>query len=326
MKEIMSTQGLSPSKQAICFQNLIKQGFFDCDASVEPVNGTYAAELEIVKLGELDILKYHGAGIQKAQRRSGHIRRDSSEDLLLYLPLTAVVDIEHSGTQCRLSPGHFSFINTAYPFSGIISADNQPTYSAFVIKLPSTRVRKHLPVIDRYRNTPFELRGGSGRIMMSFLESLIEEAHLVEEAEAPLLEDSLVNLIVSTAHQAIYGHNKQLTGGSAPSKKATHDEIVSFIESNLSNPNLHTTYIAEQCGISLRYLHALFENTSYTVCSWIREQRLEKCREVLQNPEAASLSILEIAMSWGFNEGSHFTRCYKSRFGISPSIDRVRTK
>lgn len=323
MRELSSTQGLSPAEQLEFFQNLISDGFCNCDANAEKVNGECRAELETIKLGQIDVLKYQGAGVQKAHRRMSHIRKDPTEDLLIYLPLTAVVEMEHSGNVSRFLPGQFAFVNTAYPFSGSIYAENYESYSALLIKIPSALFRHNLPVIDRYRNQPFPIERGCGRIMMSFLDTLIEEAHLLKSAETGHLGESLLNVIVSAAHHAIYGNNKTNLHKSVSMKEAAYKKIMAFMEANLSNPELHTSYIASQCGISVRYLHSLFEDSPYTVSSWIREQRLLKCREVLRNPEAADLSIIEIALAWGFNDASHFTRLYKSRFGISPSRDRI---
>jgi len=35
--------------------------------------------------------------------------------------------------------------------------------------------------------------------------------------------------------------------------------------------------------------------------------------------------ILEIAVATGFTTHSHFTKCYRQRFGVSPRDDRLNT-
>ena len=34
-------------------------------------------------------------------------------------------------------------------------------------------------------------------------------------------------------------------------------------------------------------------------------------------------TLTEIAYSWGFSDFSHFSRCYKEKFGCSPKHDRA---
>jgi AraC-like DNA-binding protein len=46
--------------------------------------------------------------------------------------------------------------------------------------------------------------------------------------------------------------------------------------------------------------------------------RLDRCHQDLLNPACARKSITEVAYSWGFNNSSHFSRCFKRAFGASP--------
>ncbi|WP_207515314.1 helix-turn-helix domain-containing protein [Longitalea luteola] len=54
---------------------------------------------------------------------------------------------------------------------------------------------------------------------------------------------------------------------------------------------------------------------------WIREQRLKKAKELLRT---TGLSIADICYSLGFENSAHFSRLFKSKFGISPSDYRAR--
>jgi AraC-like DNA-binding protein len=73
----------------------------------------------------------------------------------------------------------------------------------------------------------------------------------------------------------------------------------------------------------VRYLHRLFKPTGRSVGDWIRELRLEACRESLSTGERA-LSLGELAYRWGFSDQAHFCRAFKARFGIPPGEARRR--
>jgi len=64
------------------------------------------------------------------------------------------------------------------------------------------------------------------------------------------------------------------------------------------------------------------EGEDATVGRLIRNRRLDKCHQELQNPAFAEKPISQIAYSWGFNNPSHFSRIFKERFGKSPQAMR----
>ncbi|AUI50972.1 hypothetical protein AC20117_09230 [Arthrobacter crystallopoietes] len=100
-------------------------------------------------------------------------------------------------------------------------------------------------------------------------------------------------------------------------------QIMSYIEDNLSVPDLRPGTIAAAHFISPRYLQMLFQRNGVTVSSWIRERRLERCHRDLADPSHASDSVTALAARWGFLEPAHFSRTYKKRFGVSPRETRV---
>jgi AraC-like DNA-binding protein len=59
---------------------------------------------------------------------------------------------------------------------------------------------------------------------------------------------------------------------------------------------------------------------------YIQLQRLEGCKGNLENPEMNSFSATEIAFRWGFNDASHFGRCFKAQYGVTPSQYRKRAQ
>jgi len=94
--------------------------------------------------------------------------------------------------------------------------------------------------------------------------------------------------------------------------------IRNFIERNLDDAELTPGSIAAACRISVRYLHWVFEPTGTTVLKYVIQQRLIRCRRELSNPTMLSRSITDIAFSSGFHNATHFSRRFKSEFGLTP--------
>ena len=70
--------------------------------------------------------------------------------------------------------------------------------------------------------------------------------------------------------------------------------------------------------VSARYVHLIFKGEDTTVAGFIREQRLQKCRQELQDLNHSRRSITTIAFSWGFNSSARFSQLFSERFGLTP--------
>lgn len=105
--------------------------------------------------------------------------------------------------------------------------------------------------------------------------------------------------------------------GQSPRIRLT-DRILRYIEARLEDTSLTPQAVAEDNGISLRYLYLLFSERGMTVAGWIRQRRLERSRAELANGRNTR-TVAEIAYHWGFSDSAHFSRLFKSTFGVSPS-------
>ncbi len=94
--------------------------------------------------------------------------------------------------------------------------------------------------------------------------------------------------------------------------------ISSYIEARLTDANLSPTKIAEDNGISVRYLYVLFSEHGMTVSGWVRRRRLLRCRAELDGADTEA-SVTEIAHRWGLSDSAHFSRLFKASFGMSPT-------
>jgi len=95
---------------------------------------------------------------------------------------------------------------------------------------------------------------------------------------------------------------------------------VELMESNLDEP-LEIPEIAYHSGVSTRQLERLFQkHFSNSPKKFYLQLRLKRARNKILN---TSHSIFDVAMSCGFVAPTHFSKCYKDFFGISPRQDRL---
>ena len=95
-------------------------------------------------------------------------------------------------------------------------------------------------------------------------------------------------------------------------------QVRRFIRINLSDPRLDCATISSESGISLRHLHHLFSKEGTTVMRWVWSERLRRIAKDLENPALAHRTISSIAFDWGYSEAAHFSRAFKSVYGVPP--------
>jgi AraC-like DNA-binding protein len=99
--------------------------------------------------------------------------------------------------------------------------------------------------------------------------------------------------------------------------------IRSYIEEHLREADLTPKSIANALGITPGYLHRLFSDSTESVARYVLRRRLEECHRCLSDCMHSGRSVTDIALEYGFNSLPHFSRVFRSRFGITPSELRV---
>lgn len=100
---------------------------------------------------------------------------------------------------------------------------------------------------------------------------------------------------------------------------AEHDlraQILEYIERHLSDPDLGPQSIASSFGISLRWVHHVFNVDGASVARHIRERRLDMVAAQLQTDRRFP-RIGALAERSGFAARDQLTRAFKARYGMT---------
>ena len=101
-------------------------------------------------------------------------------------------------------------------------------------------------------------------------------------------------------------------------------EIASYLENNLTDPQLSVVNLSKQMGMGRSTLYAkLLELTGQTPVDYIRSFRLDKAAVLM---EKSNMTISEIAYQVGFTTPNYFAKSFKGKFNMLPSefIAKVR--
>lgn len=103
---------------------------------------------------------------------------------------------------------------------------------------------------------------------------------------------------------------------SSPKIFETFDNVINYINLNFTK-NISSSSISRQFGYDESYFCRKFKKaTGITVTNYIRTQRLEHARRLL---EKTNESIRHIAISCGFIDAAYFSNCFRSIYNISPT-------
>ena len=106
------------------------------------------------------------------------------------------------------------------------------------------------------------------------------------------------------------------------SGRTRQETIQKFLAENFSNPDLSPAFVAEQLGISTRYIHKLMKQGGKTFNDEVTRLRLNFCKSALMEWHLHGRSISEIAFAAGFRELSRFNRHFRMAYGTTPSDAR----
>lgn len=95
-------------------------------------------------------------------------------------------------------------------------------------------------------------------------------------------------------------------------------DSLKYIEANI-NETITAEDIAKQAGYSLYYFSRMFKKqVGLSVMEYVTERRLIRASEDIVNGS----KIIDVALDYGYQSHSDFTKAFKNRFGFSPSLLR----
>jgi AraC-like DNA-binding protein len=175
---------------------------------------------------------------------------------------------------------------------------------------PRERVLAVCPRLAELRALPPLDDSGPARLLVRYMNALALEQPDLEPAAAMAAANAALELLRATVEPCV-------PSSRAAAREAMRAEIRRYVRTRLQDPDLGPASIARAYAISVRALHALFEDVDESVAGLVRSERLARCLEDLQRPNGGS--VTDIAFRWGFCDAAHFSRVFKRAFGATPS-------
>ncbi len=145
--------------------------------------------------------------------------------------------------------------------------------------------------------------------------------HLIEEDHGEDLSQAVADQMVYSAARAATAEQKVSLQSRQGMRNPHLALAIQMMRDHLADPVPHSA-LAQATGVSIRQLERLFGkylNTSPK--KYYMELRLERARNLLLQTE---MSVIDVAFACGFESPGHFSRVYRTAFGVTPMLQRGR--
>lgn len=213
-----------------------------------------------------------------------------------------------------LQAGDLAVYDTDRPYSLVFDQD----FRTMVVMFPKHLISLPSDMIGQLTAVRISGQEGLGGMVAPYLTQLAGNLDQLAGSTGARLAHSALDLVTT-----VFTRELGLDEVSADPHRALVQRIRGYIDRNLASTELGPASIASAHFISTRHLHGLFQEQGVTVSTWIRTRRLEQCRRDLLDPMLADRPVAAVAARWGFVDAAHFSRAFKSAFGVSPSEYRA---
>ena len=214
--------------------------------------------------------------------------------------------VRESSREVALAPGDVVLWDGLQPTEVEIV---EPFYKRTLI-FPRDEVLALCPRLADVKALPALNGNGSARLLVRYMNALALELPQLDTGARIAAASAALELLRATIEPS-------LPTDRAAGRAALRADVRHYVRTHLQDPALGPVSIAQRYSISVRALHALFEDADASVAALVRGERLARCLEDLRRTNGGS--VTEIAFRWGFCDAAHFSRVFKRRYGATPS-------
>lgn len=254
----------------------------------------------------LSVIHSNGITIKRLPQEPSHISQDAYFGVVL---LEGEYLLEQNNREVFLKPGDMTIYDATRPHR-IYCPNN---FSKLIVSIPRKLMQDRMPGIEHCTALHIKADHGAGRVASQFIQTVAQETNTMSLNTFNTVSENALD-IFTLALNCIRPQSFHLS----KSRSLSLYRVKIFVMSNISNPLLDTSIIEAGTGLSARYINELFQQEDTSLMRYVWNSRLANCHKDLISSNGATKQVSEIALRWGFNDFSHFSRAFKQKYGLSP--------
>lgn len=287
--------------------DVVKEAIFELE--FESDDPQMRASLSQCALGAIRHSAVSMASGHQITRSAQAVRRNRNPHFNLNYLRSGAFHVTHCGKDLWLGPGDMVLLDNRHPYQ--VASTSQ-----------SEHVSVHIPVDWLQSVMPQPESGVAQVIRAGSPWQAALASMLVDAPRLPLSESGMSELGCRQIAGAL-----ALALGPVESANSSHTRLLlvrarEFIAVHYHEQELSAEIIAAAMGISVRYLYRIFSRENTTLGREILASRLEHAATTLQDSRFDDVSIAEISWRCGFSDPSYFSKCFSTRYRVSPGAFR----
>lgn len=245
-----------------------------------------------------------------AFKRTSRLVRDGSPPTVsLAVHRAGLSTVFQEGRQAVLGAGELSLVNSAQP-SVIVSEHHSLSHlvriPAELLAVPEVVLRE---TVALRLGPELRIAGVIGRFVDDLVTLSDPQPVEAEHLARPTVE--LVRALIAT----VAGDSRRARESLGATLQV---RVRDYLRAHWHERDLTAGRIAAAHHISTRHLYRLLAAQGISLGDWLRERRLEACRDELARPGAAGITVAAVGRRWGFSDSTNFGRAFKAAYGLTP--------
>jgi AraC-like DNA-binding protein len=244
--------------------------------------------------------------------RTPALLADGNDDFVLPLHQGGISLISARGEEVIVDTGSSVLVSSAD--SGAVTCNSM--LRASVLTLPRKAITPLVIGIEDIVMRPLPSGRGALRLLRGYFEVLQDDAALATPELRSLAVTHVYDLVAlalgATGDAAAVANMRGL-------RAARLREVLAALKGGYADAAFGVEAVALKLRLSPRYVWDLLHESGAGFTERVLELRLRKAREMLADRRHDRLKVIDIANACGFDSVSYFNRCFRRRFGASPT-------
>jgi AraC-like DNA-binding protein len=240
-------------------------------------------------------------------RTPREVKRSGHDHINIILDISGQVTADYDGRAVNSRGGCVRFMDLGREVNTRMAA-----FEMINLVVPRTRIPERFLALDLHGLT-LDPDLGATRLLARHLTDLFDHGDSMTAGEAKSALEAGFMLI-----DGALGASPEMTPDQIHAVQRTvRSAAKAFVDANLTLDRLDPAKIAAAVGVSRSVLYRAFDSYG-GVAAYVMTRRLDRCFEALLTRRGRTPPISQIAYAHGFTSDAHFSRAFKTRFGMSP--------
>ncbi|MFI9611630.1 helix-turn-helix domain-containing protein [Streptomyces sp. NPDC052023] len=309
MRPVASTASLPEASRATAWQCAMRRWLAPVEVTpraAEPFEGS----IEALELGYVRLLTVE-ADPMRVSRTARTAAGAPADQLALLIQMSGRTALHQDGRGTEAGPGEMALLALGRPFV----LEQRERSRVRLLRVPAQALGHSGAGVPRLTGRVIPPGAGVAALLGPFVAGLAASAGGTTAPLGERLGGHVADLLATLVDEFAVHHGADHTRADGHPLLRS---IRRYIDAHLRDPGLSPERVARAHGISVRYLHRLFESEDTTVRRLIQRRRVEECGRELLRRARAEPSISAVAHGWGFQNPAHFSRAFKAVYGHSP--------